>query len=567
MSSQRGKRKPSKMSGARFIAETLKGCDVSHVFFFETILGQALVEMERLGIRRILTHSEKTAAYMADGYARASRKPGVCMAQSVGSANLASGLQDAYLASSPVIAMSGRKHPTAQYRHGYQEISHFSMFDPVTKFNARVETVEQLPYLLRQAFRETTSGCPAPVHLELSGRMGEITEAEEASLEVLIEKRFTKAPSSRAEPDMDSLRKAAAVLANAKRPVLVAGGGAAASSAGSELVNLAEALSMPVVTSLNGKGIMPEAHPLHVGVVGYYSRWCANQVVLEADLVMYVGSGTGDHVTNGWKVPQPGTPVIQIDINPSELGRNYPNTVGLMGDAKVTLERLSKLVKVEKGEKGWAQRARELVQKWRDEAESLRNSETSPILPERVCKEITAVLPENAILVADTGQSGIWTGTMVYLSHPGQSYIRSAGSLGWAFPASLGAKCAVPDRPVVCFTGDGGLWYHISELETAARWGIETVTVVNNNHSLSQCAPWVRSTYGETRGNMADRYEFRNVSFARIAEEMGCFGIRVESPGDLKNALEKALAVDGPAVVDVVTDPEHHSPPPLGPSR
>jgi len=553
-----------RMSGARYIAETFKGYGVSHVFFVEAILRRGLVEMEALGINRVLTHSEKAAAYMADGYARASHRPGICMAQSVGGANLASGLQDPYLGLSPVIAVTGRKPPIAQHRNAYQEIDHHAMFGPVTKYNVIVETIEQLPYLLRQAFREATSGAPGPVHLDLQGYEGELTALAETDLEVVVEDTFTHCPSVRPEPDMACVREAAQVIEDAERPVIVAGGGATASSAGREIVELAEILSIPVATSLNGKGTIVETHPLSVGVVGSYSRWCANQIVLEADLVIFIGSHTGDQVTNSWTVPKAGTPVIQIDIDPLELGRSYPNRVGLMADAKVAVRRLIECMDRRYTKNPWAQRAQQWVQKWREEIEPFRNSNTIPILPERLCKEITEFLPSNAILVSDTGFAGLWAGTTVYLTHPDQLSIRSAGSLGWAFPASLGAKCAEPKRPVVCFTGDGGFWYHLTELETASRRDIKTVTIVNNNSCFRQCIRGIDKAYGDSPGNKQDMYKFRDTDFAKIAQDMGCFGIRVERPEELSKALKKALEADVAAVVDVVTDPEHDAPwPPL----
>jgi len=554
------------ISGARFIAETFKGYGVKHVFFVEAILRRTLVEMEALGIRRVLTHSEKAAAYMADGYARVSRRPGVCMAQSVGAANMASGLQDPYLGCSPVIAITGQREPFSRYRHAYQEILHGPMFEPVTKYNVSVEAVEQLPYLLRQAFREAVSGTPGPVHLDVTNHRGEVIDTAEANLEVIIEEPFIQYPSFRPEPEPECVEEAVRVLAAAERPVIVAGGGATASSAGPEIVELAEKLSIPVATSLNGKGTILENHPLSVGVVGTYSRWCANRVVSEADLVIFIGSHTGVQVTNEWMVPRPGIPVVQVDINPSELGRNYPNTAALMGDAKVTVRRLIESLNTRATETRWAQRAQQLVRKWQDELEPLRNSDASPVRPERLCKELTDVLPADAVLVADTGFAGIWTGTMVYLTQSGQSYIRCAGSLGWGFPASLGAKCTAPHRPVVCFTGDGGFWYHLSELETARRCGIKTVTVVNNNHCLRQCVEPVHRVYGETPGKREELYIFREVNFARIAEEMGCLGIRVERPEEIREALEAALAADVPAVVDIVTDVECRAPSAWAPS-
>jgi len=543
------------MSGARFMAETFKGYGVTHVFFVEAILRRTLVEMEALGIRRILTHSEKAAAYMADGYARMSRRPGICMSQSVGAANLASGLQDPYLGLSPVIALTGKKPPFAQHRNAYQEIPHGPMFESVTKYNVSIDTGEQLPYFLRQAFREATSGSPGPVHLDIGGGYaGEGIESAEVNSDVVIEEPFTHYPSMRPEPENGAVQGAVRVLEDAERPVIVAGGGARASSAGPEIVELAEMLSIPIATSLNGKEIILEHHPLNVGVVGSYSRWCTNRVVSEADLVLFIGSHTGDQVTNDWTVPRPGTPVIQIDIDPSELGRSYPNTVALIGDAKATVRRMKEFLKNKTTHKSWAERTQQLVKEWRDEVEPLRHSGATPIRVERLCKEITQALPPDAILVSDTGYAGIWTGTMVYLTHPGQSYIRAAGSLGWGFPASLGAKCGAPNRPVICFTGDGGFWYHLGELETASRCNIKTVTVVNNNQCLRQCLEGIHRAYGDRPGNKDEMCKFQDVNFARIAQEMGCLGIRVEHPEEISEALRKALVSDLPAVVDVVTD-------------
>ena len=213
----------------------------------------------------------------------------------------------------------------------------------------------------------------------------------------------------------------------------------------------------------------------------------------------------------------------------------------------------------------WVQRAQRWVQEWRDEFEALLNSDAVPIRPERLCRELDAALPSDAVLVSDTGYSAIWTATMVNLTHPQQSYIRAAGSLGWAFPAALGAKCAAPDRPVLCFTGDGGFWYHLSELETASRWGINTVTIVNNNGGLGQGIPGINRAYGDRAGKREDLYRFRDVNFGRIAQEMGCLGIRVERPEEISGALEQALAADRPVVIDVVTDIGCHAPTPWTP--
>ena len=544
------------MTGARFLAETLHGYGVTHAFFVPAIVRKAMPELERVGIRRIITHGEKAAAYMADGYARAARRPGVCMAQSVGAANLAAGLQDAYLGLSPVIAITGHRPLMHQYRHSYQEIEHMQPFSAVTKYNVVVDSVEQLPHLLRQAFREATTGSPRPVHLDLQGIQGEVVVNAEADLDVIVEDAFTRVPAFRPEPEAEMVREAARVISDARRPVIVAGGGVTSSEAQGEVVELAEMLSIPVATSLNAKGTIPDNHPLAVGVVGSYSRWCANRVVAEADLVVYIGSNTGSQVTNDWKIPRPGTPVIQIDIDPSELGRSYPTRAALHGDARAATRRLIEALEPMGARTEWVNRAQQLVREWRAEAAQTRDSDASPIRPERICKEITEHLPDDALVVSDTGHSGIWTGTMMDLNSPDQGYIRCAGSLGWGFPAALGAKCAVGDRPVLCFSGDGGFWYHLGEMETALRYGINTVTVVNNNHSLNQDKRGDEAAYEGISGNSDELWQFRDVDFARVAEAIGCFGIRVTRPQDLPSALEQAFESGKPAIVDVASDVE-----------
>ena len=550
----------SKMTGARFLAETLKGYGATTVFFMPVFGIRALKEIEELGMRRVMVHGEKPAAYMADGYARIAGRPGICMAQAVGAANLAAGLQDPYLAGSPVIAMTGRRAQAHQQRHAYQEVDHRGPFEAVTKYSNAITTVEQLPNALRQAFREAVSGQPAPVHLDFDGIVGQDILDVEADLEVIIEEQFTQIPPFRPEPDGSSVAAVANVIAEAEKPIIVAGGGVAHSGAGTELVALAEKLSIPVATSLNGKGTIPDDHPLCVGVVGAYSRWCANRSVSEADLVIYVGSSAGGMVTNEWTVPAPGARTVQIDIDASELGRSYPVAAAMQGDARASLARLLEASETNNDRGAWVGRAQELVAAWRAEVEPLFLADSAPVRTERLCAELTERLPSDAILVSDTGHSGIWTGTMIDLKHAGQSYIRCAGSLGWALPAAMGAKCAAPDRPVICFAGDGAMWYHLTELETAVRCGINTVTVVNNNHSLNQEKSINEGVYGGRSKGSDDLWIFPEPDFAAMAQSMGALGLTVERPRDFAGALEQALASGRPAVIDVKADIESITP-------
>src|SRR5581483_1549564 len=282
-------------------------------------------EMERreTGIKRLHVHGEKAAAYMADGYARASGRPGICMAQVIGALNLAAGLRDAWLAHAPVIAMTGGREPKTKFRKVYQEVDDVPAFEPVTKFNATVDDVARFPDMVRQAFRVATSGTPGPVHLQFRGNEGQV-DAEEAEMEPLCEPQFARVPAFRPTPDDPSVQAALKHRQAAERPVIVAGGGVRASGAHAELGALAEALQVPVATSLNGKDSIPGTHPLSVGVVGSYSRESANRVVNSADLVCFIGTETGGMTTHFWAVPKIGIPAVQIDIDAEALGRNYP---------------------------------------------------------------------------------------------------------------------------------------------------------------------------------------------------------------------------------------------------
>jgi acetolactate synthase-1/2/3 large subunit len=552
-----------KMSGAQCLADMLKGYGVTHVFHVPAVLRTTFAEMERrTGIKRLHVHGEKAAAYMADGYARASGRPGICMAQVIGALNLAAGLRDAWLAHAPVIAMTGGREPKTKFRKVYQEIDDMPAFEPVTKFNATVDDVARFPDMVRQAFRTAVTGCPGPVHLQFRGNEGQV-DAEEADMEPLVEPQFARVPAFRPEPDAASVRAALNILQDAKRPVIVAGGGVRASGAAAELVALAEALQIPVATSLNGKDSIAGNHPLSVGVVGTYSRESANRVVNAADLVCFIGTETGGMTTHFWAVPKIGTPAIQIDIEPQALGRNYPLLAAVNGDAKVTLARM--LAQADRASaakrKDWIAEAQTICADWRKKYHPVLTSDAVPIRPERLSHELTRHLPDEAIVVVDTGHAGMWMGGMFDLTSPRQSYMRSAGHLGWAFPAGLGAKCACPGRPVITFTGDAGFWYHIAEVETAARWNINAVTVVNNNNGGNQSKRGFDRVYGGKQTDKArELWTFSKVDFARIAQDMGALGIRVEQASAFSTALAQALAADRPVVIDVMTDIEALAP-------
>jgi acetolactate synthase-1/2/3 large subunit len=493
---------------------------------------------------------------MADGYARASGRPGVCFAQCVGAANLAAGLRDPYLACTPMVMLTGGPYRHTRGRHAYQEIEDLPLFKPVTKFSTSVDDVTRLPDALRQAFRAATTGTPGPTHVELMGHLGEL-EQQSGDLEILREERFGRVPAFRSVPDAESLSQAARLLECARRPVIVAGGGARTSGAGTELVALAERLQIPVATSLNAKELIPGNHPLSLGVPGSYCRASVNRILREADLVFFIGSQTGSQVTFNWQVPRPGTPVIQLDLNPEELGRHYPNAASLLGDAREGLRALILHTDAASASlrKEWVARVQALTNEWRADTAPLLNSDAVLIRPERLCRELSDCMPSDTLVVVETGHSGMWTGGMLDLNRPGQGFIRAAGSLGWGLPAALGAKLAQPERPVLLFSGDGGFWYHLSELETAVRWNINAVLLINNNRSLNQEIAIYSDAYGgQLEGKHEELWRFTDVSFAALAETMGAKGIRVERPGELPGALDQAFSAGKPCVVEVMTE-------------
>jgi acetolactate synthase I/II/III large subunit len=555
------------MKGSEWLARALAGTGMTHVFFVESVLRRTLLELADLGVTPILAHSEKAAAYMADGYARVMRRPGVCMAQSVGAANLASGLQDPYLGRSPVIALTGRKEPSFQHRNAYQEIAHAPLFAAVTKFSTPVDSTSELPRLLRHAWRLALADTPRPTHLDFCGLQGDVIELGETSEPPVIDPEARRIPAHRPIADAADIERAAAALTTARRVAIVAGDGAAASEAGPEVLALAEALAAPVATTLGARGIIPTTHRLSAGVAGSYSAPPANRIVDAADLVLFVGCDTGDQVTLNWRVPARDTPIVQIDADPAEIGRSYPNTTGVLGDPKASLARLTQVIGHPARDTGFAEEAARIVGDWRATMVPLVESDTAPPRVERLCAEVTRALPPDGVLVADTGYSGIWTGTMIELNAAGQTYLRAAGSLGWSFPASLGAQCAAPNRKVLCFTGDGGFYYHLAELETAHRCGLAVTVVVNNNSGFGQNLTGVRRVAGNRPGRGEELVRFGPTDFTAVAKSFGVRGIRVERADAIAPALREALQADEPVVVDVATDIEPRAPEPWAPPR
>jgi len=542
--------KPKEMVGNELLAETLRRAGTRAVFFVPTFLYPTLVSLANDNVKRVLCHAEKAAAYMADGYAQAANQPGVVITQGgPGATNLFAGLADAWQSNTPVIALTPLI-PDARYQgNSYQEV--YVDFRAVTKYDAEVRQMARLPEFLGKAFREATCGVPRPVHLYVAGELEYMKLATDLAE---IDPRYFRYPAFRPKADDADVRKAAELLARSQRPAIVAGRGAIASGAWSEVTELAERLNIPVTTSLGGKGCIGEKHRLAMGVQGSYRRSAANDVIDDADLLLYIGSHIGGATTLLHTLPGPGIPIIHIDIDPVQPGMNYATKLPLVGDARTVVRQLLDVVGPAdaKSRQPWVDKCSKRVTDWWKEHEQHVTSNASPIRPERLAVELVKALPSDALIVTDTGYSAAWSGAFMDLP-VGKNYLSCEGSMGWAFPAAIGAKCAAPDRPVVAWTGDGGFWVHFAELETAVRNEINTITVVMNNHALVFDTHLLQAFWSASH-DVDKLSEFVHVNFAEIAQQMGAFGIRVTDPNEIGNAIRAALAANKPAVVEVIID-------------
>jgi len=542
------------MKGYEFIVETFKKYGVTSFFYEETILHNVIKELNKKGIKTVLAHSENAAAYMADGYARATQKAGICAAQSIGAANLAAGLNEAWLANSPVIALTGKKQATLQYTGAYQESEHRLMFEGITKFNAELEDTRHMPYLLRRLFKDAVSGKPGPVHMDIPNNCGITTEfADFDEKELYVQEEYKRYPPFRPVViDGIKLAEAAEAIKEAKKPLFVIGRGAIISDAGEELYTLAKKADIPIVTTPDGKTIINEADSLWAGIIGVYGMACANNTALSADLIIFVGTQASDQATVGWTTPPRAIRAIQIDIDPRELGMKYPNAIGLYGDAKTVLGQLNATVNAV-SRADWRKEVSGYVSVTLNEYKHLQSQNNKVISPARLCLEISRALSDDAVLFSDTGNSAIWSSIMIRMRGT-QRYYRASGSLGWAFPASLGAKCGLPDKPIYCFCGDGAIYYHLSEMETAVRNGIKTVTIVNNNGGFVQNREMLEVVYeNEPVEIMEKNYKFNDVNLSKVAETMGFWAKRVTDANEILSAIKEAASSKKPAFVEVIT--------------
>ena len=336
-----------------------------------------------------MAHSENAAGYMADGYSRVSGKPGICMAQSIGAANLAAGIYDASLSNTPVIAITGKKPNLLQYTGAYQEGEHRLLFEGITKFQAETTDPNHIPFVMRRLFKDSVTGKPGPVHWDLPNNCGVTAEFAEINEAISVEESCGRYPSVRMVPaDKGLLQQAAVEIGSAKNPLLIVGRGAVVSGAKTELHEFARKADIPVVTTPDGKTILDESDPLWTGIVGTYGMVCANRAAAAADLVIFVGTQASDQTTNGWTLPLRNIKTVQIDIDPRELGMKYPDTIGLQGDVKAVLQELIPLTEETK-RPDWRNEVFDYVEQTLGEYRDIQFSENKVVTPERLCLEVS----------------------------------------------------------------------------------------------------------------------------------------------------------------------------------
>ena len=544
-----------RLKAGEAVIELLRQEGVSHIF---GIVGSSFLDildplyddasMQFIGVRH-----EQGAALMADGFSRISGAPSVCLATNgPGVLNLTYGIGSAYVAHSPVVVLAPSASRDHQYRNSTQEFDQVALFKPITKASFPVNKIERLPDAIRQAFRIATSGKMGPVMVDIPR---DLLPGAEIDLDLLPPESY-RSGQTRARGDRNLIDKAARTLLSAQRPVILAGGGIQWSNAGEEVSRLADLIGAAVVTSYGRADAIPNDHPMFLGHLGRLGSEEAIEAIRQADVILAAGTRLSQSTTfyDNRFIPADAQ-IVQIEIDPQELGRNYPVTVGIEGDAKAVLEDLLERMRADEPRPNpqWVSEIEDLAARRADRLNGEGRLSYLPLKPQRVYAELRKVMPRDAIIALDAGLAPNFGQDRLNFYEP-RSLITSLdlGGLGFSFPASLGAKFAAPDRPVVNFNGDGGFLFNAQEIATAVRYNLKVVTVIMNNSCWGSEKAYQRYAFDE-------RYvgaDTNNPRFDRYAELFGGTGFYVERPEDVGDALLEALKTDGPSIIEIPTDPD-----------
>ena len=509
----------------------------------------------RLGLQHHLINDERAAAFIADAYAKVSGRVGLCDATlGPGATNLVTGLVEALNAGSPVVAIVGDAHRDHAWKNMTQESRQAEILRPACKELIRIEAVQRVPELMRRAFRVATSGRPGPVVVVVPEDIAHATHGF-GDGDFRGDAACEAAPSVRCRPDAGSVARAARMLAEAERPMLLAGGGVHLSGAAVDLTAFARALNLPVAHTMTGKGAIPCTDALSAGLFGRYDR-IANDFIAASDLLLVVGCKLGEIATKRFTVPPAGKRIVHIDIVAEEFGRTAEPELCLWGDVRETVRDLQAALADDaprhRGrQQGHANAVATRMAAWRADVMPRLTSDETPVNMARLMHELNRAMPQDAILVADGGFAAHWGGLLYDTKQAGRGFVPDRGfaSIGYGLPGAVGAALGAPGRRVVSLTGDGGFNMMLGELETARRMALDITVVVVNNAASGYVKALQHLMYGAGAYHASDLAE---TDYARVAEAMGCRGIRVEQPAALEGALRTGLSGTGPTVIDLV---------------
>ncbi|MEL6643590.1 MAG: thiamine pyrophosphate-binding protein [Pseudomonadota bacterium] len=548
----------NEMTGADAMVRMLEAHGVAHIFGLcgDTTLPlyDSLLRLDH-GITHVLTRDERSAAYMADGYARVSGRPGVCEGPSGGGATyILPGLIEASESSYPVLGITSDISVASYGKYPLTEVDQEALMRPLTKWNTVIKQAEHIPRMVRAAFRAMTTGRPGAAHL---GLPYDIQYDAVDPEDIWADETLATYPAYRAAPEPGAMDAAVDALLSAKSPLIVCGGGVVIAGAMHELDRLARRLDIPVATSISGQGALADTHPNAVGVVGSNGGTDHTWEVMEAaDLVMFLGCRAGSTTTARWEAPRTGTRVIHIDSDPMVIGANYPTEVGVVADLRLALAEANRLLDARgQGEATFGGAAAVAALKARKFAafDHLANSTDVPMTPERVVATLQRSLPEDAMLVSDPGTSCPYLSAYYQQPKPGRYFItnRAHGALGYALSASLGAWYGRPGAKVVALMGDGSFGFTCGELETVCRARANITFIVLSNSSFG----WIKASQKADKGARYYNVDFSRTDHAAIAAAYGIKSWRVEDPETLERVVKDAVAFDGPTLIDIVTQP------------
>jgi acetolactate synthase-1/2/3 large subunit len=541
----------SEISGATALLTALEKEKVEYIFGLpggaNLPIYDALVDSN---IRHILVRHEQSAAHMADGYARIKRKAGVCFATSgPGATNLVTGIATAYSDSSPIVAVTGQVALPMIGKDSFQEIDIIGITNPCTKYSFQPRQASEIPEAVKKSFYIAESGRPGPVLIDIPKDVQQQIAKIEFPDYIKV-----RGYSPNVDPDLSEINKACEMLLKAEKPIIMAGGGVILSGAFSELQTLAELLSIPVVSTFKGKGAFPENHQLSLGPIGMHGHAEANRMILETDCIVAIGARFSDRTVGRFDEFGKDINVIHFDIDPAEIGKNKSVNAAIIGDLKSSLRALIKMIPKtfrvnEEISKQWLNRKKELVSYY---ADSLKDY-SREITAKKSLKKLREILPMDGIVTTEVGQCQMWTSLHFDVISPGTFFSSTGlGTMGFGFPASIGAKAARKDVTVVDIAGDGSFNMTENSLAVSVLEGLPVIVFLLNNFMLGMVAQWQRTFYNRRYSGV----HLKNCpDYCKIAESYGGQGIRVQSMDELEKAIKTAIKSDVATVIDIPIDP------------